>query len=361
MWSVDPAWLSALAGFRRLVTTVTCTPPDAEPVPLRLTAGTVTVDSGAFVRRRVDLRLTTTAAEFAALKTPGAVLTVETGYRDGNADRLIPVFTGEAVRASRDPETGATTLAASDLGVWLQRSRFLTAFSATVGATRAGIISALVVDARPGTSVLDESGDTGVVGTAATWDEDRTQAIRALATDSELETYFDAGGRFVIRKVRSLRSTPVWTIRPGDGGTLTRVERVMPLDRLYNTVVVRPSAVDGSQTWTQQVVQVTDPTHPRHPDRIGVVPYFWASPTITSAGQAIAAGRTILNRVLGTAETLQLEAIGNPALEAGDVIRVITPTIAGDAADAVTHYIDAFTLDLPSGGMRLSTRSVVDA
>ena len=129
------------------------------------------------------------------------------------------------------------------------------------------------------------------------------------------------------------------------------------MDRLYNTVVVRPSTTDGSQTWTQQVVQITDTTNPRHPDKIGVVPYFWSSPTIQNAGQAITAAYTILFRVLGTTETLDLGLISNPALDGNDVIRVITPQVNQDPADIFQHFVDTFTLDLVTGSMSLGTRS----
>jgi hypothetical protein len=63
--------------------------------------------------------------------------------------------------------------------------------------------------------------------------------------------------------------------------------------------------------------------------------------------------------VQGTAETLSLGALSNPALEAGDPIRVITPQLGQDAGTAFQHYVDLFTLDLIGGAMTCQTRSQV--
>jgi len=343
--------------FRSLRTEIICTPIAGDPFEVDMLAGSISNDSGSFRRRTAPLLLRVSAAEAKVLNTPGTLLQIRHGHRDGNTDVLHPVFCGEPITALRDLGDGQISLTAADLAVWLDRARFVSPYTAPTGVSRVATIGNLVTDARPGTTVANRSSSSSTVAALAVWDDNRVDAIRDLATDANVEVFFAPDGTFVIRDPQSLSSTPVWTVRPGDGGTLKSASRQMPLDRLYNTVVVRPSATDGSQTWTQQIVQVTDPDHPRHPSKIGVVPYFWASPTITSAAGALSAGRTILNRVLGTAETLSLELIGNPTLESGDVIRVVTPTINDETGDIVTHFIDSYTLDLVTGSMSMKTRS----
>jgi hypothetical protein len=98
---------------------------------------------------------------------------------------------------------------------------------------------------------------------------------------------------------------------------------------------------------------------PRHPDLIGTAPFFINSPTITTAAGAIAAGQRKLTQLSGTLETLNIDSIANPALEAGDVIRVFTPNLNLEPGRAFQHFIDSLTLDLASGSMSLNTRSQV--
>jgi len=46
-------------------------------------------------------------------------------------------------------------------------------------------------------------------------------------------------------------------------------------------------------------------------------------------------------------------------LEAGDVIRVITPNLNLEPGRAFQHFIDSLAIDLASGSMSLNTRSQV--
>ena len=192
------------------------------------------------------------------------------------------------------------------------------------------------------------------MGTTQTWTS-RADLIAQLAVDGGLEVFFTPDGNFRIRNEAQPTDAPVWAIKPGEGGTLKALARNRPLDKLYNTVIVQPSSLDGAQTWAPQTVAITDPTHPRHPSKIRVRPLRWSAKSAMTAGEALAAAAVMLNRTLGSTETLNLGSISNPALEAGDVLTI------GDITDAgrvnVTHIIDGYTLDLASGDMTVQTRS----
>lgn len=358
MWEVSSRFLNALGTPHRIITEATVTPPSADPITLKLKGGSVSADAGANYRRTGALSLLGGQAVYEALTAPGAIVHIDHGISFGNEQELVPVFHGEVETGSQ--EFGDSTLSCRlvDLNKRVERVRFLAPFSATSSSTRPAMIAQIVQDARPGTEVNNISTDTGTVGSVV-WDESRIDAIKALSRDGALDAFWLPDGRFQIRQQLDLSSPSVWTVTPGVRGVLKAASRARPMDRMYNTVVVRPSATDGSQTWTQQVVQITDPNHPRHPDKIGVVPYFWASPTASSAAVARKAGQSILSRVLGSTESVDLRLMSNPALEAGDPIRVVTPQIGHDEAAILSHFVDSFTLDLVSGEMRLQTRSQV--
>ncbi len=87
-----------------------------------------------------------------------------------------------------------------------------------------------------------------------------------------------------------------------------------------------------------------------------MVPYFFGSPTLTSAAAALSAGNTIIQRVLGTTETLRLGTLGSPALEVGDAVMIIKEPTQTDSGFSATHLIDNYTLDLVTGAVDVDTR-----
>lgn len=357
MWPVAQRYLDALGGPHRIVTSVTATPTMGDAVTLELKSGTVGVDDGARVRRKASLDVLASAADYSVLSQDGTVIRVDHGIDFGGTEQItVPVFTGEVVKGSQRLGDGSVSLQCADLWTRITRCRFLTPYSPNPSTSRVAAITSLVEAAIPGTTVTSTASDTGAVGTQV-WQESRADAISDIAAEGGMDAFFLPDGSFLIRDTPTTQSSPVWGISAGAGGTLKSGERERPKDRMYNTVIVRPSSADGSQTWGQQVAQVTDPANPRHPDRIGVVPYFWASPTITDAFTALSIARRILDRVLGSTETISLGAVSNAALEGGDVIRVTTPAVNDQPADIFQHFIDGLRLDLVTGGMSLSTRS----
>lgn len=359
MWPVTDRFLNALGRAHLTVTRATFTAPGELPVPLRIKAGTVSVDAGANYRRTGSAQLFGTKADYERLTAPGGILHIDHGIRYGNESELVPVFHGEVIAGSQQMGNGSISCRFADLNKVLERTDFLAPYSPSSGTPRVQVITNVVQGAVPGATVVNASTDSGTVQ-GAVWEQHRLDVLGDLTKDGGTEAFWRPNGTFLIRDRLTLTSPSVWTIAPGAGGTLKPgIERARPMDRLYNTVIVRPSATDGSQTWVQQIVQVTDPTHPRHPSKVGVVPYIWNSPTILTAASALNAGDTILARVLGTTETLDFGMVSNPALEAGDPVRIITPALGMEDASIFRHFLDSFSLDLVTGGMTANTRSQV--
>ena len=365
MWPVSAQFLAALAAPHRLTTTATVTVPGGSPLTLNVESGSISADATSRIRRTCSLSVEGDSSVYLACATPGAIFAITHGLVMGNTTETVPVFYGELAGDSEQQfGDGTIGLQLADHGNWLSRTRFLTPYTPAAATPRPTVITNVVQAARPGTVVVNSSTDSGTVAASALWLEDGPlDVVSDLSTDGGLESYFGPDGTFNIRALQTITTPPVWSIQGGKHGTLKQASRKRLSDRLYNTVVVRPSALDGSQTWPQQVAQVDDLTNPRHPLYIGVVPYFWDSPTALTAAAAMNAAQKILARVLGTTESLSLEAISNPALDVNDVIRVTTPQINTQVALSFQHYIDSLSIDVVSGAMTLATRSqlVTDA
>lgn len=357
MWAVTERFLQALRYPHRIHSTVTVTVPDGDPVAVDMKSGSVTVAGAKGVRRRAELAVVGDSDVFGMITTPGALFAIQHGMHFGGDTELVPVFAGEVTSAVQQYGNGGVTLTLADLGNWLSRCQFVTPYAPGSSTLRVAAIEAVVTTARPGTTVANTSADLGTVGSGQVWSTGPHDVIEQLTKDGGTEAFFLPDGTFLIRDRMTTASTPVWTATAGAAGVISSVARTRPLDRLYNTVVVQPATTDGSQTWTQQTATVTDFAHPRHPLKVGTVPFFFKSPTALSANAASTIARQLLDRVLGTTETLAIQGVANPALEANEPIRVVTPSMVSERAATFQHFIDGFTLDLVTGGMRLDTRS----
>ncbi|WP_434315832.1 hypothetical protein [Leifsonia sp. P73] len=355
MRNVSATFLAAIGAPHDLITSMTYTVPGGSPVTMSVKSGAVACDTSQRTRRTINqMSVYGTLADYKAITTPGTAFHIDHGfdYQAGQTE-VVPVFHGELTNAVQQVGDGTITLALADHMNWIARCGFVVPFNPPASMTRIQAITSIVQTAKPGTTVNVTATDTGTVGSQAMWTNSAVDAITALCRDGAMDAYFQADGSFLICDLPSASTASVWTAR----GIVKSVARQRPFDKLYNTVVVQPSATDGSQTWPQQVAQIQDTTNPRHPNNIGVVPLFWSSPTITTATAAMQAAQALLFRALGTTETLSLETLSNPALEGNDLIRVVIPAVNGEPDDIKQHFIDTFSLDLVTGAMTTGTRS----
>lgn len=379
MRTISQRFSDALGVSHRLTTTITCTVPGGSPVvigPSALLADGVThgpgwsaasVSSSNATGVRYSASLTVTPAPgqdtYAILSTPGAIFEIRHGIDFGAGDtELVDMGVYEATQGGVNILDGDISLSLVDLWTRLERCRFLKPYAPTSG-TRASRITEAVTAAAPGypTSVLSTGGSLVAGGV---WDQSRTQFIADLAKDGGLDAFFDAAGVFVVRDEPILTPTaPDWTFLTGaDRGNIVTASRERPFDRLYNAVVVKPA--DETQTWAAQTVVIDDPNHPRWPgtpptygDGIGLTPFFWSSPSVMSVASAKSAGAAILQRVLGTTESVSLGVLGNPALEVGDTISIVHPATEVYPGFSAFHLIDSFNYNLATGDMSVATRS----
>ncbi len=362
MLTVSQDFLNAIVAPHQIATTATVTVPGGTPTTLNLVSGQIQVDGTQMIRRQGQgLIVDGGSAVYDLLSTPGALVKISHGVTwSWRGPELVPVLTGELTDAAQTLGDGSVLFNVADYWQKVVESEFVNAYSPDPLSTRVAEITRQIQAAIPGTNVTDTSGDTSIVFTIQTWTS-RSDLIATLAKDAGLEVFFTPTGDFVIRKEALPTASPVWSIYPdqGSGGNLTSLQRTVPLTQLYNYVTVVPGSTGGAQVWGPQVVQITDPTHPRYPGKIGTRPYTYTANSVQTAAQAAATAATILSRALGSTETLKLGALSNAALEAGDVISITN--ILDTGYSTVQHLISSYTLDLLSGAMTLQTRSDSEA
>lgn len=354
MWAVSSQFLEGIVTAPQFVVAASFTPPGGTATALTVESGSVKVDSTQNIRRTCDLVVTGGSTLYQQLMAPGTIIDVRSGVSMGGVQELVPVFHGEITDGKQDLGGFSISLSGGDTAVRLTRNRFASAFTPG-NVSRVTAMRLALQTSMPSATLLDLSTDRGAITAATSWASQASplDVFSDLSKDGGTEVFQRPDGQWVVRDRPVIDSGSVWTLQR----SLKTASRERPLDALYNAVVVTPSASDGSQTWTQQVVELTDTTHPLHKSKIGFSPYFWSSPTAGSAAAAIAAAQSILSRIAGATQTLSLDLVANPALEAGDVLTVIAPAVGVEQAQAFRHFIDGFSFELSAATSSASTRS----
>lgn len=245
---------------------------------------------------------------------------------------------------------GVLSLTAPDRFARIQRARFLQPATTNGGAVAEAI--RLAVAAVPVTA-LNTTTSTATTKTQV-WDRDRDGAIAELLKSAAAELFFDRGGLIVARNLPRLTSAPVWNVGAGESGVLVAADRARDRARTFNVVVCLPENTDGVAPFAPQIAYDNDVNSPTYVGgAFGYVPYFYSSPLLTTAAQALAAAQGILAKVTGLAAQVTLESAVNPALDAGDVISVVLP-----GGKVERHLVDTVTIPLDvDSPQKITTRS----
>lgn len=376
--TVSTSFTKAVNTGGRWVTEITCTVPGGEPVNIgpaaRLpgnrrgpgwTSCVVSSSNTTGVRYSARLVIVPAAGSdtYGIVATPGALFTIRQGFDFGGGHtELVNFGKYEAAAGGVSIIDGDINLRLVDLWQRLERCRF-TSPHAPAGGTRAELIAEAVSEAIPGTTIIT-TADGGMFSAGAVWDQSRTQFITDLARDGSLDVYFNADGAFVIRPEPIIDTkTVAATFRTGTASNIETADRERPFDRLYNTVIVSPQS--DTQTWTRQTATIDDPNDPRWPGtpplyldgKIGLVPFFYSSPTLMSDTAAKAAAVTILQRVQGTTETLKLGVLGSPTYEVGMTVAVAHEATDTDPGFGAIHLLESFDFNCETGEQTADTRS----
>jgi hypothetical protein len=154
----------------------------------------------------------------------------------------------------------------------------------------------------------------------AIWEKSRSETLAEMMAAMGADAYVSRIGRGVIEDHYPEVTDSV--LRDGSGGTVVTAVVEPDLGSLYNVVYVTSSAQD---VWFEpQQVQVTNPSHPAHPNKIGRRVRRFASPLLFNADQAQQAGVTLLSKESQLARRYTITCIPDPRREVGDLITVQT-------------------------------------
>lgn len=167
--------------------------------------------------------------------------------------------------------------------------------------------------------------------------------------------YFDRDAVLVLDR-RSPGLAPVYTIT--EGSNLISLEKRWPRENACNRVVVLGEN-DGADPVIGERVDDEPGSPTNYTERgatFGRVTFTYSSEYITDSDQADAVAARILSQRVGSVQQIELEALVNPALDPGDVVRVVRERLGVEEL----HTIDSLTIPLTteSGTMSISTREM---
>jgi len=328
-----------------------------------ITDGSVTVDRSARYRRQLRLTVSDIALlpqvgdATAPLASYGQQLRVYRGLRftDGTVE-LVPIGVFRVGECEGDVVVGPVQITADSLECIVSDDPFLAPQASSGYGPSSGLITALITASIPD-AVVVSTATSDPAPAAVTWTEtdNRWDAVRAVALAMGCDVYCDAEGVFRIVDIPDVLATPhVWQVDVGPTGVMVSGARGQSRTGVYNGVrVIGENTASGAAPVSSLAVD-SDPLSPtRWGGPYGKVLETVTSSLITSSGQCAVAAEQRLLRCLGPATKVSLAAIPNPALEAGDVLRVVYPD-----GPPELHVIQSMTIPLSVGGvLELRTRS----
>lgn len=329
---------------------------------LPISGGVVTVDATSQVRRIATVSIGRPdlwpANPTDVLSPLGSELFLEYGVvLPGVGVEWVPLIRGVISDADRERPVvnsdGSLTLSLDDRSSKVAEDRLDAPAQTAAGATTVAEIRRLIQESLPDVAVTDLTGSTQIAPTLDIERERWADGIEKLADSIAAEVYVDPQGDFVIRPQPQITDPSVWEVRSGRGGILVAKKEKLTREKVFNKVVAFGQRSDGTPP-VRAAVADTDPTSPTfYGGAFGRKPRFYTSPLLTTTQQCIDAATALLARVQGMQASVELQAIVNPALDAGDVITV------RDAGKVQQHIIDRLTIPLKLGqAQQLTTRSL---
>ncbi|MFD7776656.1 DUF5047 domain-containing protein [Streptomyces sp. NPDC059753] len=332
MYAISANFRTALTSSHQIVTRVDAYYNGvltASDIPIA--DGSVSVDRGSKTRRSLSLTvadlsyLPWDAAD--PLAVYGQELVVSRGIRFSNGDELVPLGTFRINEPGGDVHQGPVSLTGVTAEATIADDSFMVPTSTAGYGNCLQAIEFLIRQTIPGAPIVNLTADgRNPVCPVATWDAgaDRWDAVVQVATAMRAEIFVDPIGRFVIADLPDPLTAPVaWDIAEGEGGTLVSASRQMSRTAVYNAVVVSGENSASDAAPVAGVAYDNEPTSPtRWGGPYGRVPKHYSSALLITQGDCQAAANYMLADLTAPNIQTSISAIPNPALEAGDCIRV---------------------------------------
>lgn len=331
MQPVSSQFLTALTTSHSISVTVTARYAGLTTVAdLPIADGSVTVDRGSKVRRSLSLTVSDPRYlpwnEADPLAVYGQQLVVARGIRfAGGQVEYTPLGTFRINEPQGDPLTGPVTLTGQSSECYIIDDKFMAPATTRGQSTCVAAIETLIRQTLPDAAIVNTTGRNPSVA-VVDWNagSDRWDAVQQVALSMQAEIYVDALDRFVIADIPDvLSSSVVWDIAEGEGGTLMSASRQMSRAAVFNAVVASGENTASGSVPVSAVAYDTDISSPtRWGGPFGRVPKNISSALWTSIGACQAAAEFALFDATARNVTTSVSAIPNPALEAGDCLRI---------------------------------------
>lgn len=163
------------------------------------------------------------------------------------------------------------------------------------------------------------------------------ESMKKVAHDANLEIFFDNFGVLQIRKFNDPSTTsPAFTFRTGDGGSLSTYKRSTSDQSIFNIVVVRGESSNSATPSVFAVAKNINPLSPTSIARIGKRTTTYKSANVTTTLQAQAIADSML-AIMGLEEfSLDWESICFDWLSVGEIVEVFTDR---DMPGSPTRYL----------------------
>lgn len=252
----------------------------------------------------------------------------------------------------QDAPDGLIRLTGYDRMAAVMESDLLSPRQYPASTTFGALFADLVGDVYPDASVVFDDGlGLEPIGRKIVVDRSRYEPLRTLARARGKIVHFDGQGVLLVRSAPD-PAAPVWEVRAGRGGVLTRAQRRVTRRDVINAVVVRSQGLDA--TASARAVAVDDGPHSltRFGGRFGQVPDFVTSPAASSVAELGDAARATLLRRAGMPYQMEFTAVPNPALVPFDPVRV---TLRDGSREK--HVLQRLSVPLSAdGAMSAATR-----
>jgi len=350
VYPVSDRFLARLAESHTVATRVQLFLTTGQVIDVDHTGGSVSVDRSNTVRRTctvtsadVSLIPRTPADELA---TYGARLRISRGvyYGDG-ASELVPLGVFRLDDAGGDVSEGPVTLSGKDLSVIVADDKFTTPYTAT--GTVVGAVTSLIQRSIPDADVISLITDTPIGSRAFDAQADPWAGAQEIAAAAGAEVYPNADGTFVIATLPDLATaTPVWAIEATEGGVYISANRGMTSSKVFNGILASGENTADNVPPVSYLATDDDPNSPTHwGGPFGRRPDFFNSSTLTTLAACQQAANLKLAQAKAPNASGDISSLPNPALEAGDVLRLKHPDGTREL-----HQVASFSVPLDEGG-----------
>jgi len=219
---------------------------------------------------------------------------------------------------------------------------------------------------------VDDSLITYNLPGGTSMDGNRWDLIQQVLDPMGAEGFFDVHGNFIVQPVPSITENTTdddvdWTIDAGEGGVLVAAHHTISREGVYNFVTATGTSTNDTGDPPIGYAADTNPTSPTYwgpPSSIPNGPFIFTpfgdvvlryeNSNMTTNAQCAAAAKAQLAQVIGVNKSLDLTTAPNPALDAGDIVKVVYPDGRFEY-----HLIDTINISLDASSFTCATRSTI--